>query len=284
MRISTVTVACLMLLPLCAAQGQQTQSSAPPQQAQVQAQAPPNVTRIRVEQSVMATKIIRMVWPVYPERAKMAGISGTVVLHAIIGTDGRVQELQVISGPILLRQAAIDSVKPQKYQPTLLNGQPVEVDTTLSVIFALSSEPLPAIRSSTFRQDVRVPGSGRVVLTESIEIAGATKKQDWADFVSAFVDSTSRAWLNAIPTSTETKKGKVMVEFLVHRDGSLYGEVTITHSSGDGAVDGASRAAIAKAAPFHAFPASFTSGGAQIQLTIAYNHPQPIAPSSGGTP
>jgi periplasmic protein TonB len=96
-----------------------------------------NPTRIRVGGSVQAAKIIRQVLPVYPEIAKTAHIQGTVVLHAIIAKDGTVQELQYVSGPPLLMRGAMDAVRQWRFQPTLLNGDPVEVDTTISVVFNL---------------------------------------------------------------------------------------------------------------------------------------------------
>jgi periplasmic protein TonB len=93
--------------------------------------------RIRIGGNVQQAKIARMVQPIYPAIAKTAHIQGTVVLHAIIAKDGTVQELQYISGPPLLMKSAMDAVRQWRYQPTLLNGEPVEVDTTISVIFTL---------------------------------------------------------------------------------------------------------------------------------------------------
>jgi protein TonB len=81
--------------------------------------------------------MIRQILPVYPPIAKTAHISGTVILHAVIGKDGTVQDLQYVSGPPLLMKAAMDAVKQWRYQPTQLNGDPVEVDTTISVVFTL---------------------------------------------------------------------------------------------------------------------------------------------------
>jgi len=93
--------------------------------------------RIRVGGNVQQARMIHMVQPVYPTIAKQAHIQGTVVLHAIIAKDGTVQELQLNGGPPLLVRAAMDAVKQWRYQPTMLNGEPVEVDTTISVIFSL---------------------------------------------------------------------------------------------------------------------------------------------------
>ena len=75
--------------------------------------------------------------PVYPEEAKEAGVSGTVTLHVIIGKDGKIQQLNVISGPETLRQASLDAVRTWRYRPYLLNGKPAEKDTTITVNFSL---------------------------------------------------------------------------------------------------------------------------------------------------
>jgi periplasmic protein TonB len=97
----------------------------------------PTQTRIRVGGNVQGAKLIHQVQPVYPQIAKTAHVSGTVLLHAIIAKDGTIQELQYVSGPPLLMRAAMDAVHEWRYQPTMLNGEPVEVDTTIQVVFTL---------------------------------------------------------------------------------------------------------------------------------------------------
>jgi protein TonB len=97
----------------------------------------PTQQRIRVGGNVQSAKMIRQVQPMYPQIAKTAHVQGTVILHAVISKDGSVQELQYVSGPPLLMKSAMDAVREWRYQPTLLNGEPVEVDTTISVIFTL---------------------------------------------------------------------------------------------------------------------------------------------------
>lgn len=97
----------------------------------------PAQQRIRVGGNVQAAKMLRQVQPTYPQIAKTAHVQGTVILHAVIAKDGSVSELQYVSGPPLLMRNAMDAVREWKYQPTLLNGEPVEVDTTISVIFTL---------------------------------------------------------------------------------------------------------------------------------------------------
>jgi len=108
----------------------------PPVAAATPAPAPPS--RIRVGGEVQAGLILREVTPSYPKLAAMAHISGTVRLKAVIGADGSVEDLTLISGHPLLVQAAEAAVKQWIYKPTLLNGQPVEVDTEIDVHFVAS--------------------------------------------------------------------------------------------------------------------------------------------------
>jgi protein TonB len=94
-------------------------------------------SRIKVGGQVQAANLLHQVLPVYPAIAKTAHVSGTVRLHAVIAKDGSIQELQYVSGPALLMRAAMDAVHEWKYRPTMLNGEPVEVDTTIDVVFSL---------------------------------------------------------------------------------------------------------------------------------------------------
>ena len=93
--------------------------------------------RIRVTGRVQAANLIRQVPPEYPPLARQARIQGTVSLNAIIGKDGTVTNLQLVSGHPLLVQAALDAVKQWVYRPMLLNGEPVEVATDVQVNFTL---------------------------------------------------------------------------------------------------------------------------------------------------
>jgi len=105
----------------------------------VSPQATPDVPgAIRVGGDVQATKIVNKATPVYPPMAKAARIQGTVRLTAIIGPDGTVTNVQLISGHPLLVVAAVDAVKQWVYQPTLLNGNPVSVITEVDINFTLS--------------------------------------------------------------------------------------------------------------------------------------------------
>jgi protein TonB len=94
--------------------------------------------RIRVGGNVQSAMIIRKTPPIYPQLAKSARVQGVVHLAAIIAKDGTIQELHSLGGPALLIQAAMDAVKTWVYRPTLLNGEPVQVETTIDVNFTLN--------------------------------------------------------------------------------------------------------------------------------------------------
>jgi periplasmic protein TonB len=95
-------------------------------------------TRVRVSQGVTAGLVLHKVQPAYPPLARTARVQGSVVLAAVIGKDGAIQNLHVISGHPLLTQAALDAVRQWRYKPYILNGEPVEVDTQVTVNFTLS--------------------------------------------------------------------------------------------------------------------------------------------------
>jgi TonB family protein len=98
-------------------------------------------SRVTVGGTVQAAKIIARVQPIYPESARSAGISGTVVLRAVIGMDGKPLSLRVMNSQIDpdLAHSAVEAVNQWRYTPTLLNGEPIEVDTTITVIYSLDS-------------------------------------------------------------------------------------------------------------------------------------------------
>jgi protein TonB len=110
----------------------------PPPVKKVEAEKPAGPQRIRVGGNVQQAKLVRQPRPVYPPLAKQARIQGVVKLNAIISRDGTIQNLSVISGHPLLVPSAMDAVKQWVYQPTQLNGEPVEVVTQIDVNFTLS--------------------------------------------------------------------------------------------------------------------------------------------------
>jgi protein TonB len=98
---------------------------------------PVTATPIRVGGNVQRANLIQQVTPKYPDLARRARVQGAVIMEATIDRDGSVADLRVISGNPLLNQAAIDAVKEWKYKPTILNGEPIEVITTITVTFTL---------------------------------------------------------------------------------------------------------------------------------------------------
>jgi TonB family protein len=94
--------------------------------------------RIKMSGNVQVARLVNKVQPVYPPRAKQDHTEGTVTLSVVIGTDGTVGEISPISGPPDLVPSAIDAVKQWRYQPTLLNGSPVEVATRIDILFSLA--------------------------------------------------------------------------------------------------------------------------------------------------
>lgn len=109
------------------------------------APAPPHVDPPRpaekrpmhVSEGILQGQLISRVEPQYPVIAVQTKKEGVVMLHAIISRDGRITALEVVSGSPLLVKAALDAVRQWRYRPTMLNGEPVEVDTSITVIFRL---------------------------------------------------------------------------------------------------------------------------------------------------
>jgi len=98
---------------------------------------PKKVEPLRVGGNVQESRILRRVDPVYPELAKRARVETTVILEVNVDEEGNVASIRVIRGHPLLDAAATEAVKQWKYSPTLLNGEPVPVIATVTVIFKL---------------------------------------------------------------------------------------------------------------------------------------------------
>ncbi len=104
------------------------------------AEPPATAAPIRVRQGgrVQPAALLRRVEPIYPPLAKQMRVAGTVELQGVIGTDGQIRELRVTNGHPLLARAALDAVSQWVYAPTRLNGDLVEVITTISITFHLN--------------------------------------------------------------------------------------------------------------------------------------------------
>jgi TonB family protein len=170
---------------------------------------------VQVGGNVEAAQLIRQVAPVYPPIAETAHISGTVLLHAIIGKDGTVEDLQYVSGPPLLMKSAMDAARQWQYKLTVVMGEPVRVDTTISVVYQLGGKnPNNAAES----------GGSADVVDSSAEPAGATS-QDTAKEASApqDVESVSAPANPPAPKPMRIRVGgKVAAANLVHQVVPVY--------------------------------------------------------------
>jgi protein TonB len=109
----------------------------PPSPVVAMAKPPAPKLPIHVSTGVATGLLLSPIRPIYPAIAREARIQGTVVIEATISRAGTIENLQVTEGPPMLRQAAIDAVAAARYRPFLLNGEPVEVQTSIHVIFSL---------------------------------------------------------------------------------------------------------------------------------------------------
>jgi periplasmic protein TonB len=94
--------------------------------------------RVHVRGDVMSKKLKHRVEPVYPQLARQQGVEGTVKLQVIVGVEGAVTEVKVLSGPSVLQKAAVDAVLKWIYEPTSIRDQVVEVETNVNITFSLS--------------------------------------------------------------------------------------------------------------------------------------------------
>jgi protein TonB len=113
-------------------------TTTPPPAAQAPVAQPPAAQPLKVGGNVQEAKLVRRTTPVYPPLARQARVTGVVRVEATVGRDGKITQAAAVSGPPLLRQAAADAVRQWLYQPSLLNGQPVEVVTQVDVTFSLN--------------------------------------------------------------------------------------------------------------------------------------------------
>ena len=90
-----------------------------------------------VSSGVLAGYLIAPIHPEYPSIAKAVHVEGTVVIDAIISRTGGIESAHVLSGPPMLQRAALDAVRQARYRPFLLNGQPTEVQTTITINFRM---------------------------------------------------------------------------------------------------------------------------------------------------
>lgn len=94
-----------------------------------------SVARLAISSVALASSLVSARPPIYPANARRLGMEGKVVLEAVVGRNGAVQDVRVIEGPVLFQQSAMEAVRTRRYRPYLVNGQPIEVETRITVSY-----------------------------------------------------------------------------------------------------------------------------------------------------
>jgi TonB family protein len=136
-RAATVAACALLALATCGA-ALALAMHVDPASAEDHSSASKPTKTLNVSPEVMSGNLLTKAVPHYPDAAKKAKIQGTVVLSAVIGKDGAIENLRVLSGPAELQKSALDAVRQWTYKPYLLNGDPVEVNTTINIVYSLA--------------------------------------------------------------------------------------------------------------------------------------------------
>jgi TonB family protein len=139
---------------------------------------------VRVSSGVVAGMMLSKVTPVYPMKARILGVQGSVIMHAIISKTGTIEDLTVIGGPKLLQKAAIDAVQRWTYRPYILNCEPAEVETSITVNFTFGgAKPVPPSLPEVLHQSSEIDMLHdsplpvvQSALAESDDAGGSVKK------------------------------------------------------------------------------------------------------------
>lgn len=148
--------------------------------------------RVRIGGLVMQAKLMQQVQPEYPPLAREARIQGTVRLRAIISPEGSVQQLEVLSGHPLLVQSALEAARKWRYEPTLLNGVPITVETTVDTVFSL--EPDPAAEEPAPRE---IPPAFESDIRRLLNVTGA--QTSWSQSAKAALESAQSRLVGELP-------------------------------------------------------------------------------------
>lgn len=169
--------------------------------------------RIRVGGDVEAAKIVFQPQPVYPASAEKQGIQGTAVMQAVIGKDGNLLSLTPLSGPDhALIQAAINAVRQWRYKPTLLNGVPVEVATTIEVEFQLDNQSRSAQETSLPR------AAAEKRLIRSIDYKGLNSVSQ-AELLNRFRQDHMGLYINSQYEPVVVERAEVVIREMLSENG-----------------------------------------------------------------
>lgn len=192
----------LAALPVASALAQNETN---PRDAEPQGSFAGHARRISINGMAMAAKITYMVAPEYPKKLQDEQVTGTVVLSAVIAKDGSVADLTPVAGPSPLTALATDAVRQWRYQPTVIEGQPVEVSTTISVVFAPGQPPRYQ------QQGAAAPTTGSAVdprlkadILHLIDVMHVKDTQ--VDFGHQMIETLRPTIIAALPPTADQKK------------------------------------------------------------------------------
>lgn len=121
----------------------------------------PDDPRIRVAPKVQAAKLVKQIEPIYPGTAILGKVSGTVTLHLLIAGDGGVKQLNYTSGPPMLMYSAMNAVRECKYRRTMLDGEPIDVDTSVSLVYLFTGPGQGKVLAGIEQQPQETPTSNQ---------------------------------------------------------------------------------------------------------------------------
>src|SRR5271156_5991767 len=214
-KIAPVVVITLLTATVVFSQDAQKEPPPPPSPASDSSQSnAPTTGPVRVPGNVASAMLIHQVTPVYPAAAKEQHVEGVVQLHAIIGKDGTLQNLTYLSGPPILMSSAMEAVKQWQYKPTLLSGEPVQVDTTISVVYTLGGKSLTDVPEYAHPQ----PGSDTSPSDAFSPPPGSTRVA--ANFAAGYLIHQVAPVYPAIARTAHIS-GTVVLHALIAKDGTI---------------------------------------------------------------
>lgn len=129
----------LLIAAACLAIAFATCASAIALHTEISAAQAPSEPSKKLHVKADSLKLVSQVRPIYPPKVKAAGIQGAVILDVLIGKDGVPEQIRIQKGPKQLQESALDAVRQWRYEPYLLNGDPVEVETSITVVYSLAN-------------------------------------------------------------------------------------------------------------------------------------------------
>ena len=188
--------------------------------------------RIRQGGNVQAAKLIHRVNPTYPPLAAQAHVAGTVRLHAVIGKDGTVREVDALAGHPLLLQSAMTAVRQWRYSPTRLNGQPVEVDTTIDVEYTLSNLPATPTKADAPVAAVPAPGPPPANATPPPKGPCTFGKIDYTEQGNMLIGSVPYTYQGSYPLDAVAVRGVALSKDRKLLPGLTYAQSTLKTATG----------------------------------------------------